>query len=134
MVRVVVREVLWRREDGRLAWLEAAPAQLRDRRRLTVMGDEQDSDEDNSTAAIDLSPIPLDRKKVKKTMKKTLKKAPNKSMKLKQLRKVLSEQLGIPKNSRKQLKEFMLEQAANKKKKKKDSSIILDGKFIKLVP
>lgn len=66
---------------------------------------------------------------VQKAMKKALKKAPNRSMKLKELRKLVGKKLSIPKSARKRLKEIVL-QAPSSKKNKVD--IIIDGKIVTL--
>lgn len=71
----------------------------------------------------------VDVKKVKKAMKKELKKAPNRSMKLKELRKLLGEKLGLPKAAKKQLKK-LLEDAPELSTKTK---VKVDGKLIMLV-
>jgi cell growth-regulating nucleolar protein len=65
---------------------------------------------------------------VQKAMKKALKKAPNRSMKLKELRKLVGKKLSIPKSARKQLKELVL-QAPSKKDK---VDIVIDGKIVTL--
>jgi len=71
----------------------------------------------------------IDPKKLKKAMKKALKKAPNRSMKIKELRKVLGDQLGLPKSARKKLKALLLEAPKTSKK----NNIKVDGKIITLV-
>ena len=91
--------------------------------------DESDSDDDEKKKKADkkkaetkICPI-----KVKKAMKKALKKAPNKAMKIKEMRKLLEEQLSIPKSAEKRLKEMVLQAPEISK-----SKIIVDGKIIKL--
>jgi len=74
---------------------------------------------DKSTSSI------IDVKKVNKITKKTLKKAPNKSMRMKELRKLVGKKLGLPKSAKKQLKIILLETA-----KTSDSKIKIDGKII----
>ena len=69
----------------------------------------------------------IDAKRVKKIAKKVLKKAPNRSMKLKALRKVLNKELGLPKSARKQLKAMLLETARASRDKLK-----IDGKTVTL--
>jgi len=77
------------------------------------------TDYDKSTSSI------IDVKKVNKITKKTLKKAPNKSMRMKELRKLVGKKLGLPKSAKKQLKMILLETA-----KTSDSKIKIDGKII----
>mmetsp|Transcript_3439 Transcript_3439/g.3873 ORF Transcript_3439/g.3873 Transcript_3439/m.3873 type:complete len:252 (+) Transcript_3439:98-853(+) len=77
------------------------------------------TDYDKSTSSI------IDVKKVNKITKKTLKKAPNKSMLMKELRKLVGKKLGLPKSAKKQLKMILLETA-----KTSDSKIKIDGKII----
>jgi len=77
------------------------------------------TDYDKSTSSI------IDVKKVNKITKKTLKKAPNKSMLMKELRKLVGKKLGLPKSAKKQLKIILLETA-----KTSDSKIKIDGKII----
>jgi hypothetical protein len=64
----------------------------------------------------------IDTKKVHKAMKKALKKAPNRSMKIKELRKLLGNELGLPKSAKKSLQKAL---TSNKKVK-------VDGKIISL--
>lgn len=71
----------------------------------------------------------IDPKAFQKEMKKALKQAPNQSMKLKELRKLLGEKLGLPKSAKKILKK-LLKDAPEKSKK---SKIKVDGKVITLV-
>jgi hypothetical protein len=71
----------------------------------------------------------IDKKKVTKAMKKALKKAPNRSMKIKVLRKQLCDQLGLSKNANKLLKELVLQAPKESKK----SKIVVDGKIISLM-
>jgi hypothetical protein len=71
----------------------------------------------------------IDKKKVTKAMKKALKKAPNRSMKIKVLRKQLSSQLGLSKKAKKPLKELLLQAPKESKKTK----IVVDGKTISLM-
>mmetsp|Transcript_18830 Transcript_18830/g.35128 ORF Transcript_18830/g.35128 Transcript_18830/m.35128 type:complete len:221 (-) Transcript_18830:810-1472(-) len=66
--------------------------------------------------------LSIDLKKVHKATKKVLKKAPNHSMKLKELRKLLGKELGLPKSAKKRLKKVL---TSNKKVK-------VDGKMISL--
>lgn len=91
--------------------------------------EESDSDDDSDSDKADkkkpetkICPI-----KVKKAMKKALKKAPNKAMKIKEMRKLLGEQLNIPKSAEKRLKEMVLQAPEISK-----SKIVVDGKIIKL--
>lgn len=71
----------------------------------------------------------IDSTTVEKAMKKALKKAPNQSMKLKELRKLIGEKLGLPKSSMKRLKKLLetAPEACNKTKVK------VDGKMITLI-
>ena len=69
--------------------------------------------------------IPIDAQKVKKITKKTLKKAPNRSMRIKEMRKVLGKEMGLPKSAKKRLKKILLETAKTSKEK-----IKIDGKIM----
>eukprot|EP00980_Cylindrotheca_fusiformis_P022312 scaffold9191_cov114-Cylindrotheca_fusiformis.AAC.7 len=71
----------------------------------------------------------IDRKKVAKAMKKALKKAPNRSMKVKALRKQLGDQLGLSKKEKKTLKGLLLQVPKESKK----SKMVVDGKTISLI-
>jgi cell growth-regulating nucleolar protein len=74
--------------------------------------------------------VNLDPKTVHKAMKKALKKAPNKSMKLKELRKLLGEKLGLPRSANKRLKKLLQTEPGLSSK---TSKIKVDGKIIMLV-
>jgi cell growth-regulating nucleolar protein len=96
----------------------------------------ESSDDDNSQSgenpkseANESSEGAVDPKKVKKAMKKALKKAPNRSMKIKALRRVLTDKLGLPKSARKRLKVLLLQEASTTSKK---ATIKVDGKTITL--
>jgi cell growth-regulating nucleolar protein len=89
--------------------------------------DSDDEDDEKSEKADKKSETKICPKKVKKAMKKALKKAPNKAMKIKDMRKLLGEQLAIPKSAEKRLKEMVLQAPEISK-----SKIIVDGKVIKL--
>lgn len=89
--------------------------------------DSDDDDEKSDKPDKKKSETKICPKKVKKAMKKALKKAPNKSMKVKEMRKLLGEQLSIPKSADKRLKEMVLQAPEISK-----SKIIVDGKIIKL--
>lgn len=71
----------------------------------------------------------IDVKTVHKAMRKALKKAPNKSMKLKDLRKIIEKKLGLPSSANKRLKKML--QAAPESSKK--SKVKVDGKVIMLI-
>lgn len=86
----------------------------------------KDSKSDNNNKVSDDE---LDPKVVQKAMKKALKKAPNQSMKLKELRNLLGEKLGLPKSAKKQLKK-LLETAPLSLNKTK---VKVDGKMISLI-
>ena len=64
----------------------------------------------------------IDPKKVHKATKKVLKKAPNKSMKLKELRKLLKKELGLPKSAKKLLKKALVS----------NDKVKIDGKMVLL--
>lgn len=66
-------------------------------------------------------------KKVKKIAKKTLEKAPKKSMRIKELRKIIKREMGLPKSAKKQLKLLLLETAKTSKNR-----IKIDGKLMSL--
>lgn len=84
----------------------------------------------NSTKKTEeLSKESLDSKKIQKAMKKTLKKAPNRSMKVKELRRQLGDQFGLSKKAKRILKEFLKEAPTNCKRAK----VQVEGKIIKLV-
>jgi cell growth-regulating nucleolar protein len=98
-----------------------------------------ESDDDNSQSssgecanseANESSEGAVDPKKVKKAMKKALKKAPNRCMKIKALRRVVTDKLGLPKSARKRLKELLLQEGSITSKK---ATIKVDGKTITLV-
>jgi len=72
-----------------------------------------------------LSDESIDAKRVKKIAKKALKKAPNRSMKLKALRKILNREMGLPKSARKRLKSALLESARGSRDK-----LRIDGKVM----
>ena len=69
----------------------------------------------------------IDVKKVKKAMKKALKKAPNRCMKVKEMRKFLLEQFDLPSSAKKRLKEMVLKAPELSK-----SKIVVDGKMVTL--
>jgi len=68
----------------------------------------------------------LDAKRVKKATKKALRKAPNKSMKIKDLRKLLAQELELDKSARKELKDMMIRKPVTKITQ-------IDGKWISLI-
>lgn len=72
----------------------------------------------------------LDPKQVHKAIKKALKEAPNRSMKLKELRRLLGDKLGLSKGARKLLKKLMQDSPDSTLKK---SKVKVDGKLIMLV-
>jgi hypothetical protein len=80
--------------------------------------------EAKSTSASDVDP-----KKLQKAMKKALQEAPNRSMKIKELRRLLGEKLGLPKSAQKQLKKLMQDPPDTSKK----SKVRVEGKLIMLV-
>ena len=86
---------------------------------------DSDSDENNKVSDDD----ELDEKVVQKAIKKALKKAPNHSMKVKELRNLVGEKLGLPKSAKKRLK-ALLETAPISLKKTK---VKVDGKMISLL-
>jgi hypothetical protein len=71
----------------------------------------------------------IDPKQVKKVMKKALKKAPGNSMKIKELRKLIGNKLGVPKSEKKRLKDLLMKAPSIFKKDK----IKVDGKIITLI-
>lgn len=91
----------------------------------TKAGENSDNETMQQTAPDEI----VDKKKVSKALKKALQKAPNRSMKLKVLRKQLSDQLGLSKKAKKQLKQLLLQAPTESKK----SKIVVDGKIISLI-
>lgn len=86
--------------------------------------------EEKKTSNTDKKPnddAAIDAKKVKKITKKTLKKAPNRTMGMKELRKLLGKEMDLPKSAKKRLKAILLETAKASKDK-----IIIDGKLLRL--
>jgi cell growth-regulating nucleolar protein len=71
----------------------------------------------------------LDPKLVQKAMKKALKQAPNRSMKLKELRRLLGQKLSLSKSAKKLLKKIMQDPPDTAKK----SKVKVEGKLIMLV-
>jgi cell growth-regulating nucleolar protein len=69
----------------------------------------------------------IDAKKVKKITKKTLKKAPNKSMRMKDLRKIIKREMDLPESAKKRLKLILLETAKTSKNR-----IKIDGELMSL--
>jgi hypothetical protein len=67
----------------------------------------------------------IDKKKLKKITKRVLKKAPNRSMRMKDLRKILKKKLGLPKITKKQLNLILIETAETSKNR-----IKIDGKLM----
>ena len=84
--------------------------------------EEKKADTNGST-----SNLSIDAKTVKKITKKTLKKAPNRSMRIKELRKILGKELGLPKSAKKRLKKLLLETA-----KASNDKIKVNGKIMYL--
>lgn len=82
-----------------------------------------------SKAESSTSGFELDPKTVHKTMKKVLKEAPNRSMKLKELRRILGEKLGLPKTLHKRLKKLIQDTPDTSKKTK----LKVEGKVIMLI-
>eukprot|EP00339_Tiarina_fusa_P025023 CAMPEP_0117041984 /NCGR_PEP_ID=MMETSP0472-20121206/29271_1 /TAXON_ID=693140 ORGANISM="Tiarina fusus, Strain LIS" /NCGR_SAMPLE_ID=MMETSP0472 /ASSEMBLY_ACC=CAM_ASM_000603 /LENGTH=165 /DNA_ID=CAMNT_0004753113 /DNA_START=237 /DNA_END=731 /DNA_ORIENTATION=+ len=66
----------------------------------------------------------IDPKRIKKVVKKALRKAPNRSMKIKELRKLLGDKLGVPKSEKKRLKDLIAKAPSIFKK----DQIKVDGK------
>jgi cell growth-regulating nucleolar protein len=110
-------------EEAKRIKSEEAARESKDKDGSSSEGEEKPKTDENK------SDSSIDPKKVHKAMKKVLKKAPNRSMKIKELRKVIGCQLGLPKSARKRLKELVL-QAPNSSKK---TTIKVDGKIITLV-
>ena len=71
--------------------------------------------------------VSIDVKKVKKITKKTLKKAPNRSIRMKELRKILQKEMGLPKGAKKRLKLILIQTA-----KTSSDKIKIDGKLMSL--
>mmetsp|Transcript_109190 Transcript_109190/g.163321 ORF Transcript_109190/g.163321 Transcript_109190/m.163321 type:complete len:268 (-) Transcript_109190:7-810(-) len=71
----------------------------------------------------------IDPKRIKKVVKKALRKAPNRSMKIKELRKLLGDKLGVPKSEKKRLKDLIAKAPSIFKK----DQIKVDGKIITLI-
>jgi cell growth-regulating nucleolar protein len=78
-------------------------------------------DDEGETETSKASSI-IDPKKVHKVTKKVLKLAPNKSMKLKELRKLLKKELGLPKSAKKLLKKVLVS----------NDKVKIDGKTVLL--
>ena len=120
--RIAAKEVIKKQEDLKQE-LKKQQQQEEKEKEVAVSDKEDDSDSSSSDDSDDKPTI--DAKKVKKITKKTLKEAPNKSMKVKKLRKILGKELGLPKSAKKQLKKILLETAkASKNKIKVDGEII----------
>jgi hypothetical protein len=96
-------------------------------------------DEENSTkqskeevpeAESSRSNAELDPKAVQKAMRKALKQAPNRSMKLKELRRLLGEKMALSKDAKKLLKKIMQDSPPDTAK---ESKVKVEGKLIMLV-
>jgi len=94
----------------------------------TVESNSLSAKNDKSNDSVE-SPPEIDPKTVQKAMKKALKHAPNQSMKLKELRKLLGEKLGLPKSAKKRLKKLLQDAPETSKKAK----IKVNGKMITLI-
>jgi hypothetical protein len=92
-------------------------------------GDCQDETKKHTTDDSSSNIIEIDVLVVQKAMKKALKKAPNRSMKLKELRKLVGKKLSIPKSARKRLKDIVLQLPSSEKDK---VDIVINGKIVSL--
>ncbi len=95
----------------------------------TPESNERPKIEDSKSTSTSSNVEEIDPTKVQKAMKKVLKKAPNRSMKLKELRNLLGEKLGLSKGAMKALKK-LLETAPESTNKTK---VKVDGKMITLI-
>jgi hypothetical protein len=120
--RIAAKEVIKKQEE--LKQEQKKQQQQEEKKKEGAVSDKEDDSNSSTSSTGDDKPT-IDAKKVKKITKKTLKEAPNKSMKMKKLRKILGKELGLPKSAKKQLKKILLETAkASKDKIKVDGEII----------
>ena len=102
-------------------------AKEKEAKKKSAQKDDDDSSSSSSSSSEEEKEPEIDPKQVNKQMKKALKKAPNKVMKIKDMRKVIGKKLKIPKSAEKKLKE-LIKNAPQLSK----SKIVVDGKLLKL--
>ena len=101
------------------------PEEKEDEDKATKQSREEKPEAESSRIKTELDP-----KAIQKAMKKALKQAPNRSMKLKELRRLLGEKLALSKDAKKLLKKIMQDSRSDIAKK---SKMKVEGKLIMLV-
>lgn len=122
--RIAEKEKIELIEKDEKELLEKEKQKLREKPSPSTKSEEKKVPSSCNSNTLDVS---IDTKKVKKITKKTLKKAPNKSMRMKDLRKIIKREMDLPESAKKRLKLILLETASTSKNR-----IKIDGELMSL--